>query len=141
AFSAEGIYRINMTQRVTLPNGQTSSDTEVLVIVVGDVNPATAVTSGSGCGILSDTQLNAGNAAAVLKAAQQVGAVIAVIPAAPNPGSNTTTTPTPTFTPETPTPTQDNPVPLLLSILGLLLGIGAAGAGLLWRHNHRRGAA
>ncbi|WP_158020891.1 TIGR03773 family transporter-associated surface protein [Buchananella hordeovulneris] len=44
AFSAEGVYRINSTQTVTLPSGQRVSDTETMTIVVGDVDPQSVAT-------------------------------------------------------------------------------------------------
>jgi putative ABC transporter-associated repeat protein len=40
-FTAEGIYRLRLTQTATLVGGGTSSDTETLTIAVGDVDPAT----------------------------------------------------------------------------------------------------
>lgn len=42
AFTAEGVYRLRLTQTATLASGKKSSDTETLTIVVGDVDPATA---------------------------------------------------------------------------------------------------
>lgn len=41
-FTAEGVYRLRLTQAATLSSGKKSSDTETLTIVVGDVDPATA---------------------------------------------------------------------------------------------------
>jgi len=48
-FTEQGIYRLRMTQTATLAGGQTSSDSETLTIVVGDVDPATAVAGGADC--------------------------------------------------------------------------------------------
>lgn len=48
-FSAEGIYRLHMTQSATLANGQQSSDSQVLTIAVGNVDPASAAPGGAGC--------------------------------------------------------------------------------------------
>lgn len=44
AFSAEGVYRINATQTVTLPSGQRASDTETMTIVVGNTDPHSVAT-------------------------------------------------------------------------------------------------
>lgn len=77
AFSAEGIYRLTFTQTATLANGQSSSDTETVTIVVGDVDPASAA-GGSGCGAVSAALLNAGDQdAAKLAAAQAAAAATA----------------------------------------------------------------
>lgn len=40
-FTAEGVYRLRLTQTATLAGGGRSSDTETLIIAVGDVDPAT----------------------------------------------------------------------------------------------------
>jgi surface-anchored protein len=74
AFSAEGIYRVTMTQTVALGGGESSSDTETLVIVVGDVDPATAAGNGSGCGTISNALLLAEDADKAPEEADQAAA-------------------------------------------------------------------
>lgn len=54
-FTAEGVYRLTLTQTATLAGGAVSSDTETLTIAVGDVDPASAVSGGSGCEPLADS--------------------------------------------------------------------------------------
>lgn len=136
AFSAEGVYRISTTQTATLANGQVSSDTETLTIVVGNVDPASAAGSGSGCGTISNavltdddgTRLSADQAAAAAAAAARD-----LLPGqgTPVPGGGITDPFTALAT--------GNPVPLLLSILGALLIGGAAGTGVLWWRRRRGG--
>ncbi len=130
AFSAEGVYRITSTQTVTLANGQVSSDTETLTIVVGDVDPRTAAGTGSGCGTVSNALLLSDDTDAALVAADQAVAEAAeaarrVVPGQSVERENAVTDPFIALS-------EGNPVPLLLSILGLLLLAGAAGAGVLW---------
>jgi putative ABC transporter-associated repeat protein len=139
AFSAEGIYRINMTQTATLANGQSSSDTETLTIVVGNVDPASAAGSGSGCGTVSNALLLSDDTEGALKAADQAAAnaALAARGVLPGQGSDVDGGFTDPFT----ALAQDDTVPLLLSILGLLLIVGAAGSGVLWWRSRRRGVA
>ncbi|MFC6355897.1 TIGR03773 family transporter-associated surface protein [Luethyella okanaganae] len=130
AFSAEGIYRLEMTQTLTLANGQRSSDTETLTIAVGNVDPASAARSGSGCGTVSNAVLRDGDRAAPLQAAEQAAAEAADAARKVLPGQSTTRDTG--FTDPFTALSQGDPVPLLLSILGMLLLAGAAGAGVLW---------
>lgn len=138
AFSAEGIYRINMTQTANLANGRTSSDTETLTIVVGNVDPTSATGSGSGCATVSSALLLEDEADKTLESADQAVADAALAVQsmqarqAPD-GDEGITNPLTALA-------QGDPVPLLLSILGLLLFIGAAGSGALWWRSRRRGA-
>lgn len=138
AFSAEGIYRISMTQTTTLANGQTSSDTETLTIAVGNVNPASAATGGSGCGTVSNAMLLSDNQDAAKKAAEQAAAAAAIAARDQRPGE---AVPGPGFTNPFTSLADGDPVPLLLSILGTLLLAGAAGAGTLWWRGRRQGIA
>jgi len=139
-FSAVGIYRIRMTQTVTLANGQRSSDTETLTIAVGNVDPASAVaqTGSSGCGVVSNALLLSDEKTdAAARAADQVAADAAEAARDRLPGTRpqdagALTNPLAALE-------QGDPVPLLLSVLGLLLLVGAAGSGALWWR--RRGIA
>ena len=138
AFSAEGIYKLNLTQSITLANGKVSSDTETLTIAVGDVNPATAISAGSGCGVVSnaslltaDIEATDAEAAAGLAAAQaEAGAQAADAARTELPGR-------PTLGADQHNPfaalTTGNPVPVLLLGLGVLLVLGSALGALLWR--------
>jgi surface-anchored protein len=140
AFSAEGIYRISMTQTVTLANGQSSSDTETLTIVVGDVDPATAATGGSGCGTISNALLLAEDADKAVDAEGQAAADPAEAAPEALPGQHSSQADSGSV--EAPAAqAQDNPVPLLLLVLGGLLALGAAGGGVLWWRGRRRKAA
>ncbi|AAT89762.1 hypothetical protein Lxx20520 [Leifsonia xyli subsp. xyli str. CTCB07] len=49
AFSQAGVYRLHFTQSATLTGGRESSDSEIVTVVVGDVDPVTAVPGGKGC--------------------------------------------------------------------------------------------
>ncbi|MDR2347332.1 MAG: TIGR03773 family transporter-associated surface protein, partial [Bifidobacteriaceae bacterium] len=140
AFSAEGVYRIAMTQTVTLSGGQSSSDTETLVIVVGDVDPATAAGNGSGCGTISNALLLAEDADKALKAADQAAADAALAAREQLPGQPGSQVDAGVGDPPAALE-QGDPVPLLLSVLGGLLMVAAAGSGALWRRSRRRGAA
>ncbi|MFT3877186.1 MAG: TIGR03773 family transporter-associated surface protein [Propioniciclava sp.] len=135
AFSAEGIYRISMTQTATLANGQTSSDTETLTIAVGNVDPATAAGTGTGCGPISNAMLLSDDPAGTFEAAQQALAEAAAAARDLLPGQGT---PLPLPNPVTAL-NEGDPVPLLLSILGGLLLAGAAGTGTLWWRGRRGG--
>ncbi len=137
AFSAEGVYRITMTQTATLANGQTSSDTETLTIVVGNVDPATAAGSGSGCGTVSNALLLSDDTEGALAAADQAAADAAAAARDRLPGEGTPEAGG--FTDPFSALAQGDPVPLLLSILGVLLLAGSAGAGVLWWRRRRDG--
>lgn len=131
AFSAQGIYRLRMTQTVTLANGQRSADTETVTIAVGDVDPASAITgSGSDCGTASPALLLTKDTVAVLQAAEQAGAGAAVTGRTSAPDARTDEADR--FTNPFTALAQGNPVPLLLTVLGGLLLTGAAGGGVLW---------
>ncbi|MCI2956657.1 TIGR03773 family transporter-associated surface protein [Agromyces atrinae] len=137
AFGAEGIYRITSTQTATLADGRTSSDTETMTIVVGDVNPADAAGSGSGCGAVPNAALIADEASALESAAQSSADVAAardrsaVVDATPRSDS---TIPFAALA-------YGNPVSVLLGILGLLLILSAVGTGVLWSRHRREGTA
>ncbi|WP_314451015.1 TIGR03773 family transporter-associated surface protein [uncultured Microbacterium sp.] len=139
AFSAEGIYRLRFTQTVTLPGGQASSDTETLTIAVGDVNPTTAISTGNGCGVISNA-IRTGTAELTdaAKAAQQAQAEAARVAAATvTDGRDTTDGDSPAALSPFAALEAGNPVPLLLSILGALLIVGAVGTGVLWWRRRR----
>jgi len=134
AFSKQGIYRLTTTQSVTLANGKHSSDTEVLTIAVGDVDPTAAPTA-DGCVTTavsggSDTSAAAteDDTSATVSAAQ-VSAPAARAGISTITGSDITTS----EVQSTVAPVEDaRPVPLLLGILGGLLLLGAGGTGALW---------
>jgi putative ABC transporter-associated repeat protein len=87
AFTAPGVYRLTMTQQVTLANGARSSDTETLTVAVGDVDPAAAAPEGAGCGAAAAV-LTADAVQAVLKSAPQAAApASAAAPADPATGA------------------------------------------------------
>jgi putative ABC transporter-associated repeat protein len=151
AFSAEGTYRLNFTQSVTLANGQTSSDTETLTIAVGDVDPKGAITSAAGCGAVSNSVLLAADiAAADAEAAAATAAAAAQADAAKTAevaaeaesqkdssdarqrSSNDGATVNPFSA-----LSEGNPVPILLYGLGGLLVVGAVTGGFLWRRQRR----
>lgn len=65
AFSKEGVYKLHFTQSVTLANGQTSTDRQVLTIAVGETDPRKALGVSGDCATGSGTvataaQLDAG---------------------------------------------------------------------------------
>lgn len=151
AFSKQGIYRLKMTQTVTLANGKLSSDTETLTIAVGDVDPASAG-SGSGCGTVSNAKLSATgtdtgtDAETALQSAEQAQAEAAEnagqAPTAGQPGQRgprPVTADDPVAGGE-PVATRTSSVPILLCVLGGLLLAGAAGTGGLWL-GRRQGSA
>ena len=155
AFSKEGTYRLKLTHTVTLPGGKRSSDTETLTIAVGDVDPAKAARSGSGCGTVSNAKLTGKDADAKAAeqeaaAAEQADAEAAAAEqgsgssAAPRPVSGSLgNQPDPSTQPgATPLAASSSPVPGLLAGLGGLLLVGAAGtAGLWWRRRRWAGPA
>lgn len=123
AFSAQGVYRLHFTQTAALANGQKSSDSEVLTVAVGNVDPTKALATGDGCGAISNAVLNGNQTLdAARQSATQAQADAAHARAKLLPGQGT---PTP-FT------AAGNLVPLLLGILGGLLLAGGIVAGLLW---------
>ncbi|HEY0189161.1 MAG TPA: TIGR03773 family transporter-associated surface protein [Cellulomonas sp.] len=131
AFSAQGVYRLHFTQSVTLADGSRSSDSEVLTIAVGDVDPTTALASGTGCGVLASTALDADDALdAALAAAAQARAAAAGSAAgtlADGSGGGTSTA-----ADALAALADARLVPVLLGVLGGLLLVGAAGTGVLW---------
>ncbi len=137
AFSAQGIYRLKMTQSVTLPNGQRSSDTETLTLAVGNVDPASAAAPGTGCGTISNAMLGSDDQAATLQAAVQATAEANHAVRKLLPGESTV--PEAAFANPFTAFSEGNPVPLLLMILGALLLIGALGAGFLWWRRRNQG--
>jgi putative ABC transporter-associated repeat protein len=48
AFSQQGVYRLHFTESVRLANGAMSSDSEVLTVVVGNVDPTAVASAGGG---------------------------------------------------------------------------------------------
>jgi putative ABC transporter-associated repeat protein len=134
AFSAQGIYRIKMTQTATLANGKVSSDTDTLTIAVGNVDPAKAG-SGSGCGtvsnatLLSNEDLETELESTEPDATDAADAAITAPDWLPEQQSPARDEDEP---PIVPAPPQNDPVPVLLVTLGVLLLLGAAGTGLLW---------
>lgn len=134
AFSAEGIYRLTMTQTADLVGGGTSSDTETLTIAVGDVDPATALAGGAGCGAGAGAAGGEGD----LHSAQQVAAhpvSFAVRPASPE------RTDAPEDELAAVALSDGSAVPVLLIVLGGLLLLAAAATGVLWgRSSGRPGA-
>ena len=140
AFSAEGVYRVTTTQTVTLAGGR-SSDTETLTIAVGNVDPASAVRAGSGCGTISNAVLGSDDVDAARRAAEQAAAEAAAAArgaAVANPtrvgGDGVTGRLLGALT-------GDDPVPRLLAVLGGLLLTGSAGTGALWWRSRHTGTA
>ncbi|MFI0942844.1 TIGR03773 family transporter-associated surface protein [Streptomyces sp. NPDC021020] len=133
AFSKQGVYRLHFTQSVTLKNGKTSSDSEVLTLAVGDVDPAEVTTGASGCGVVSTAARTGGDTLPdAKKAAEQLQAQANRAAAGQLPGHRT-----PTAADGTSAASDRGPVPLLLGILGGLLLLGAAGGGALWRRRRK----
>ncbi|GAA1695722.1 hypothetical protein GCM10009808_11190 [Microbacterium sediminicola] len=135
AFSAEGIYRLTMTQTATLANGTTSSDTEVLTIAVGDVDPASAVSSSTGCGTISNAVLQADDTDAAAEAAEQAqaeaeDAAADTLPGEASDAAGDSDDPLTALS-------GGNPVPMLVLTLGILLLLAAAGGGVLWWRSRR----
>lgn len=130
AFTRPGVYRLTMTQAATLADGTRSSDTEVLTVAVGDVDPTTALRRGSGCGTVSNAALTADDDAALLQADQAAAAAVRAarlaLPGALAAGSTTTAG-------ALADAVRDPRVPALLAALGALLLLGGAGAGVLAR--------
>ena len=131
AFSAEGVYRLSLTQSITLTGGARSSDTATLTIAVGDIDPRTAIAGTSGCGAVpTSATRSAADEAAALAAAQ------AAAQAASDTSGNPVRPDRPTIDNRTAAIQQpestDSPVLVLTLILGGLLLIGAATTGFLW---------
>lgn len=129
AFGAQGVYRLRMTQTVTLPDGRRASDTETLTIAVGDVDPHAV----GRCGTAAATSPTAAGPtdATGLEAAEQAAAEAAVLADGLPQGPSASLRPG-----VPPGPVQElaqgSPVPLLLSVLGGLLLTGAVGTGGYW---------
>lgn len=86
AFSEAGVYRLHFTQSATLTGGRESSDSEIVTVVVGDVDPVTAVPGGRGCvgglgGVKSGGQSDTGGARAKPAVAQCASTGVSVISA------------------------------------------------------------
>lgn len=137
AFSAEGVYRLRMTQTVTLPSGERSSDTATLTIAVGDVDPAQAVSGGSGCGAVSAAVLTAEDVEAARRAAEQAAAEAAAAAAAAAGSAGTARVIDVDAEHPSPAEAAASPVPILLGVLGALLLAAGLGAGIL-AVRHRR---
>ncbi|KTR94742.1 hypothetical protein NS220_08095 [Microbacterium testaceum] len=131
AFSAEGVYRITSTQTATLADGRVSRDRETLTVVVGDVDPRSAVSGAAGCAPLSAISLANADVAA---AAAEQAAADAARRTLPGQGSDAAEPAAPLGS-----LASGDPVPVLLAVLGALLLVGAAGSGVLWRRSRRRG--
>lgn len=129
AFTRPGVYRLTMTQSATLADGTRSSDTEVLTVAVGDVDPTTALRRGSGCGTVSNATLT-GDDDALLQADQAAAAAASAarlaLPGAVTAGATTSAG-------ALADAARDPRVPVLLATLGGLLLLGGAGAGALAR--------
>jgi surface-anchored protein len=135
AFSAEGIYRITSTQTATLVGGHLTSDTRTLTIVVGDVDPASALGEGTTCGPVANTVLVGDDAEGVAAAAEQADVDAATAATESEPTARTVDgTPIDALA----APGRANLVPTLLLVLGGLLLMGSAGAGYLWWRAARR---
>lgn len=129
AFSREGVYRITTTQTATLADGRTSSDTETLVIAVGDVDPRTAVAATGECGP-APRIVDAADDPAVLASAPQAAADAAARTSDRSAIAETDGTSPDTLAQRPAAGTHSDPrVPLLLGVLGGLLLLGAAGTG------------
>jgi putative ABC transporter-associated repeat protein len=133
AFSAEGVYRITSTQTATLLDGRVIRDRETLTIVVGDVDPRTAVSGGAGCAVAAGATLADTTRTAV--AAEQVAADAADAARRALPGQGSDAAPPADALTAL---ASGDPVPLLLMILGGVLLVAAAGAGTLWWRSRRR---
>ncbi|GHJ41237.1 TIGR03773 family transporter-associated surface protein [Streptomyces sp. TS71-3] len=127
AFSKQGVYRLHFTQTATLKSGKTSSDSEVLTIAVGDVDPTKVTTGATGCGVVSHSALTGDDTLADAKAAakqlqaQAAHAAAGRLPGQAEGGAGGDAR-----------SEARKLVPLLLGILGGLLLLGAAGTGALW---------
>lgn len=133
AFSAEGVYRLTSTQTATLTDGRVSRDRETLTIVVGDVDPRTAVAGGVGCAPVAGALL--ADSALVAAAPDQAAAEAADATRLTLPGRGSDAVdPADPFA----ALASGDPVPLLLLILGGLLLVAAAGSGLVWWRSRRR---
>lgn len=127
AFSKQGIYRLTTTQSVTLADGTRSSDTEVLTVAVGDVDPASALHSEGGCDAAAAMVREDGEAGALAAAPQ------AMAPAATQVGVSPATDAGVTEAQRVASATEaSDPVPILLGTLGALLLLGSGGTGVLW---------
>ncbi|MDR0625824.1 MAG: TIGR03773 family transporter-associated surface protein, partial [Bifidobacteriaceae bacterium] len=129
AFSAEGIYRLTMTQRVTLASGARSTDTETLTIAVGNVDPLSAASEEAGCGAASAV-IAADAVEQVLKSAPQAAALRrAETPADPATANDKTTPNKEATKPDRPAisaaPARSGSPTLILSIGG---GLALAGS-------------
>ncbi|MDR1442009.1 MAG: TIGR03773 family transporter-associated surface protein [Bifidobacteriaceae bacterium] len=143
AFSAEGIYRIKMTQTVTLANGQRSSDTETLSIAVGNVDPKTAIQPGSGCGTAAKALFLADQDSPALAAAAQAAAEVAQPADSPadQPGGRPAQReprPATGADPASVAGRRVQTVPRFLAILGGLLLAGATSTSIAWLRSRRR---
>ncbi|WP_028707644.1 TIGR03773 family transporter-associated surface protein [Propionicicella superfundia] len=138
AFSKQGVYRLHFTQSVRLAGGRTSSDSEVLTIAVGDVDPTTVTTSTTGCGAVSNGARSGVDTTAdqARVAADQAVAEAAEVAAAELPGEGSDV-PGPGASNPFEELANGNPVPLLLDVLGGLLLLGAVGTGGLWWRRRR----
>jgi surface-anchored protein len=143
AFSAEGVYRITMTQTATLAGGRRSSDTETLVIAVGNVDPKTAITRAAGCGTAATALFLPDLPGATRLAAAQAEAQAAQV-AESDPDQRAVGSDQPPASPATgltapeAATARKSLVPSLFAILGGLLLVGAAGTGAAWWRARRR---
>ncbi|WP_110208863.1 TIGR03773 family transporter-associated surface protein [Nocardioides daejeonensis] len=127
AFSAQGIYRLTTTQTVTLANGRRSSDTEVLTIAVGDLDPASAA-AGEHCAPGS-AEADDGDSVAVPQAVAPPVVATGIAPLGATDG---------VVASRAGAGAEEDPVPLLLGTLGGLLLLGSGGSGMLWWRGTRR---
>ncbi|MBN9177985.1 MAG: TIGR03773 family transporter-associated surface protein [Microbacterium sp.] len=130
AFSEQGVYRLRMTQTVSLPSGERSSDTATVTVAVGDIDPAQAVAGGSGCGAISAALLTADDEDAARRAAEQAAAEAAAAAAGSSGSAGTARI----AGPDAPLEREEvaaSPVPVLLGVLGGLLLVAGVGAGVV----------
>ncbi len=133
AFSAQGVYRLRMTQSVTLAGGARSSDTATLTIAVGDVDPATAVRGAGDCAgaAVAGGVVPVSAEEQPLRAATQVSPLAAAAVVDLRPGRDAPALRGGAVAAAAAVG-EDDPVPLLLAVLGGLLLVGGGGTGLLW---------
>jgi putative ABC transporter-associated repeat protein len=125
AFSRQGVYRLHFTESVKLANGLPSSDSEVLTIVVGDVDPTAVDAGSSGANGACGSVVSAAAKSADQSNAQAAGGQTTVLPGSEDAARRASSE-------------QAMDVTLmrvLLTGIGGLMLAGALGAGFLWYRN------